>query len=485
MAVVAELSPRARCLLVLLGRFGFLTSRQARAWLACAATSGHRARMELEARGWVSRLTVTNGSRVGQQVVNLLTARGRLAFRRLAERPVVNRGATLRRLDEALAAVDLALELQAEGAGTWQTWSEYGAAHTAQGRLVRPPAGVLVGPDGTCAPVWVLLELSAPTQVRTAVRTLHRRWEFLPGRIYAPPGLCRPLEDLGTHARVTPWTPPHLSGRPPLGPGWCTGAGCAASPAGPEVPRRPFIGPRMLSILTFLDRFGHATSDQAARQAGISGRGAQRCLVALERCNLARRRREGPAARRGEAWSASAAGLRTIGCARSAVGRRPIHRRHSLALVDLALHLEASGTGRWETERELASQMGPQSGLDRITPPDGRLTLPDGRRILIQLQLSRGNPSAACRNAWRQCHRGLGDAVRFVCLPEVAPVYRRAIRPVETDFLEVTEWVPPDRSGRMRELDPPQEAKLRRAHEQQGLARAGGTGRGGGAKQGV
>jgi len=465
-------SSGAQRLLILLGRFGFVTPGQAAAWLACTEHAVWDWRRELEPRGFISRLQVAGGRGSRQRIVLVLTPRGRDALRRMPGRPVPGRGVTLARLDPVLGAVDLALELQTRGDGTWQTWGEYRATHPGSDVPRCPPAGVLVGADGGCTPIWLVLVWSQVAGLEAATRVLYRRLELEPGRVFAPPALCPRLEGIDLRAEVAPWTPPHLKGRMPLGPGWCHAVPslrAATAPAGGG--RLTLLGGRMLSNLVLLDRCGYATCAQLALASGTVFVTMRRSLAALERRGLAQRWRESPGHGRPEAWSATAPGLRTIGSNRVPVGARPMHRRHSLALVDLALEIEASGAGRWEAERELRSEMGWQSGWDRVTPPDGRLTLPDGRRVLIQLQLSTGNPAESCRNAWRLCHRGWGDVVRFVCVPEVAPAYRRALQTAETGFIEVAEWTPPDRSGRVHTLDPPNEARWRAARERRAAAR--------------
>jgi len=481
---LSGLSGNGRRLLLLLGRFGFLTRGQAAAWLSHSSQWTDVARAELERRGWITRRTSVYGRDTGPRVVLALTAPGRAALRGAAERPVRNHGARWPQLDQCLAAVDLALELERGGAGTWLTWSAYRAASQGPGRMRLPPAGVLRGPDGTRTPVWVVLGRTEPQYVRTAVRTLYRRPELEPGRIFAPATLKPWLDGLGTHAAVTPWEPPHLQGRPPLGPGWCSGLDLprgAAAGAGSGAAAPPLLGPRMLDILGLLDRFGYATCPQVAAYSGIRVPAARASMMNLERRGLAQRWREAVTVRRGEAWSATAEGLRTVGSLRRPLAVRPLHRRHSLALVDLALELRAAGAGLWETERELGGEAGPRSSPDRITPPDGRLTEADGRRVLIQLQLTPGHIVEQYRNAWRQRHRGLGDTVRFVCTPDVAPAYRRAIQPAEADFIEVVEWAPPDHSGWVRDVDPGWEARRRKARERR--AGEGETGDGGSARE--
>lgn len=419
-----ELGPRERDLLLLLGRFGFITRPQAAAWLGTAPAGMNRARAALEGRGLIRRVRVVAGRGLGRPCLLELTAAGRAAVSSLPGAPPLASRPPLQRMDPVLASVDLALLLQREGL-RWQVWST-GAEEGEKPPL--PPTGILEGPDAGRTPVWVVLDRPRPGVLRASVDLLYRRLDLRPARIFCPAALAPWVEGLGTQAEVTVWEPPHLGRR----------AALAWSGRGIVQPR--LLGPRMLDILTCLDRFGYALPTQLAAHLGMHAAGVRRSLSYLEGLGLAQHA-PGSAAPRGRAWSATAQGLRTIGSPRQALDAQPMHGRHSLVLVDLALQLRTAGS--WETERELAPAVGPGFGLDRITPPDARLTLPDGRRVLIQLQLSRGHIPEQYRNAWRQRERGLGEAVRFLCLPELAPAYRRARQPAEEDFIEVQEWVPP------------------------------------------
>ena len=209
----------------------------------------------------------------------------------------------------------------------------------------------------------------------------------------------------------------------------------------------------MLTVLAFLDRFGYATVWQVVRATGRSPKAVCRTLDLLKVGGLAQQHVDVPCPGRPAAWSATAAGLAAVGSRRRALPSAPLHRRHSLALVDLAFALEAEYGGRWEAERELDSDIGPQWGNDCIACPDGRLTLPDGQRILIQLQLSQGKVNDQYRHAWRQRARGLGREVWFYCTRDTAPRYRRALKAGDATFIRVLEWKPPDHSGGVREVD--------------------------------
>ncbi len=284
------------------------------------------------------------------------------------------------------------------------------------------------------------------------VQTLYRRPELAPGRIYATERLLPWLRDLGLLTEdIRPYEPPHLGGRAPFVGGWARGL--PDTPAGNTSGRCQVsgVGVAQLSTLSFLNRFGHATPQQMAAARGRARTNIHAVLRRLERQGLAQRHRgQRRGSRQGQfqedVWSATPAGLAVIASSRWAVTATPSHRRHTLALVDLARQMEADTNGTWETERELAGEVG-AFARDHVPSPDGRLTLPDGRRILLQLQLSEGKPNRQCRYAWRQRLAGVGDEIWFVCTPEVAPPYRRQIKPTEADFIKVVEWTPPDRSG--------------------------------------
>ena len=141
--------------------------------------------------------------------------------------------------------------------------------------------------------------------------------------------------------------------------------------------------------------------------------------------------------------------------------------------MDLAFALEAAHGGRWEAEREIDTALGPQWGDDRIACPDGRLRLPDGQCIVIQLQLTRGDANDQYRHAWRQRARGVGREVWFYCTRDIAPYYQRALKAGDATFIRVLEWTPPDHSGGVREVEPSWQA--RRARTKKAACRTAGV----------
>lgn len=409
-------------------RFGFLTATQGTALTGYSPGEVRRALGALLRRGLLS--AADPRWERGPHRVYALTGRGRARLRVAGGPPAAR--INLDRLDEILAATDLALALEAQGVGNWLTWAECLRATPGlvpvparAGRTV-PPAGVLREPDGGLCPVWVLLR-------RRPLRRLRRELQvYLQpplgwGEIHAPPELVPSLAGGLLPATVRPWRPPHLWGRPPLLPGWWRGAGT-----------HPRLRAGAVTALHQLDRFGHLAARQLARDAGLAPRTARALLGRLEARGLAQRGGGRPCA-----WSATAAGLAAIGSRREPVAQQPAHRRHTLALCDLAHQLAAETGGTWETERELRSGDLRPGGRRPPPPPDGRLRLPDGRRICLQLQLSRGEPRRQLREAHSLVARGLCAEVWFCCTPAVIPSYRRALRPGDAGLIQVREWPPP------------------------------------------
>ena len=202
-------------------------------------------------------------------------------------------------------------------------------------------------------------------------------------------------------------------------------------------------------MLTHLDRFGHATVTQVARSRRLGDASAWDALARLRRQGLVQGHRQGP--KQPLAWSATRAGLAITGSRRLPVPPEPAHRRHTLALGDLAAELTRSTGGTWETEREVRAELLREVPRERLAPPDGRLTLPDGLRACIQLQLSMGKPNRQFLDAWSLRARRHCREVWFLCAADVAPAYRRAIKPGETGFIHVMEWTAPDHSAGLRE----------------------------------
>lgn len=284
------------------------------------------------------------------------------------------------------------------------------------------PAGWRVRAGGRRL-IWLVLWPRPPARLRRAVLSALRVEGVLDGELYAPPGLCISPALAQLPLRLHPWTPPHLCGRPPLVPGWQEAAGR--------------LSPARIAVLAHLDRFGYSTARQLER---LQGRPRVRLLAALEAAGRVRRcvRPAGPAV-----WSATTAGLRAAGAVGAAVAAHPVALRHSLALVDLARVLEAETGGRWRTERELRTvYAGFASGLP---PPDGGLDLPDGRRVLVQLELSRAKPDQLLAFASRHHAAGTCAGIWYVCVPQLGLWYGRMLS--HDPRCRVLTWTPPAPGG--------------------------------------
>lgn len=298
--------------------------------------------------------------------------------------------------------------------------------------------------------------------VRDAVLSVCGGGPFRWGEIYALPEICGALERLFLSQDLHTWVPPHLGGRPPLLPGWWKagdGKSGGALTGNTRSGAHLRLGPAGVETLRYLDRFGYGTATQIARACGRRSIDEMVVLARLLSRGLAQRH-GGARGMRPHAWSATRTGLAAIGSARQAPPAEPLHRRHSLALNDLAHDLTAQTGGTWEAEREVRTSEGRvKRRSDLLPPPDGRLALPDGRRACIQLQLSPGQVNRQYGDAHTYRGRGLCDEVWFVCAPDVAPRYRRALRPGDVGLIQVSEWVAPDHSGGHREVEPWQRAR--------------------------
>ena len=452
------LDPGAQRLLCHLARFGFLTAAQAsrlddRPWNPLDSE-----RTALRKFGLLRTIQPTSGA--GRHKIYALSRAAWALLRAVPDPPPPTRAA-LDRIDEIVAAVDLALELEAQGAGQWHTWAEFLRAHppavVASGKPTASqmlPAGVLEEPGGRLCPVWVLLRPRFPGFLRRSTSALRLDGWRLFGMVYALPELCAGLRHASLAASVEPWTPPHLGGRRPLLPGWWQVAAEGSSPqrrvaSGKRRADRPSVGPTHVAVLAYLDRWGYATARQVARDLPFGLKWAKGVLGHLRKLGLAQGHHYGY--KQPLAWSATRAGLAVIGSGRQPLLPAPNHRRHSLALGDLADDLVRRTGGTWETEREIRTELFQVMPERLPAPPDGRLTLPDGMRVCIQLQLSQGWANEQYRDAWALRARGVCKQVWFLCVPEVAPAYRRALQPGETGFIHVLEWVAPDHSAGIRE----------------------------------
>ena len=397
----------ARILAASLGRFGFLTPAQAVPLTGLGAPAVRRAIALLVDAGYAERVPLVRDG--GPGAACRLTRAGATSVGVGARRP-----AALDLVDWYLAAADLAC---AEPG--WGPWAGTPADAARREPTQLDPAGTLPGRRGP-HPVWVILWPPSPALLR---RRVLRGLAAGPGGgdLYAPPALLGlpALADLPL-ARHS-WTPPHLRGRRPLAPGW-QGA-------------RGHLTPVRLALLGTLDRFGHAT---AVQLGAIHGPGVPGRLDDLARAGLARQWTlpDGVGV-----WSATRTGQRAAGTVRAPVPVAPATPRHCLALVDLARLLEDETGGRWRTERELRTEHAARLGPGALPPPDGAVDLPDGRRVLVQLELSRARADHLLAFASRHLSAGTGAGVWYVCMPELVPWYRLLL--AHDHRCQVWAWCPP------------------------------------------
>ncbi len=360
-----------------------LPAQAARATGLPPSTAG-RVLRELRRRGWIQSVPGPVAGAVR------LTRAGRAQARRLGCGPADRLAPGPAGLDAALARVDLATALGASGLGNWR-------------------AGQLEAPDGTRRAVLLILRHTPPARLHAAIG----RGLAATGR---PPLVCAVPDQLAAVAASTSiaevrcFTPAHLRGRTAAGPGWRP----------PDGTRPPSAAQR--ALLTELARYGHAAAPQLAALCGLLPDAARRHLRRLSAAGLA----WSDGLRPSPAWSATAAGLAAIGSRLPPAARLPARRRHSLALVDLAIRL-ASGGAAFTTERELRSEHLRRFGPGALPPPDGRLALADGRRVLLELELSRKPTAALKAMAARHLAAGTADAVWFVVAPAHLASYRRRL----------------------------------------------------------
>lgn len=438
----AGVPDEAPALLRWLTRFGLAGAGQACRALALSPAGGRRLLCRLEAAGWVRRWRVVRG----EDDLLAPTRRGMAAS---GSKPGPAR-IDLRRYDQGLAAVDLAQELCGAAATAWRTARELRPAWGPS-----PASGRLGLPDGLAAslggrPCLVAVELAVRTPAD--VRRRAEAWREASGveavRLYVLPGLAERYEAaVGwlPGIRVLPWQPPHLVGRAPFA------AGAGGLPAAPLVRAD-------LHLVGFLSDFGLATAAQVARAVGLPSGQVHGRLARLRAVGWVRRAR---------VWSGwPAVHLATArGCAACggelAPARLDLDRcHHTLALVELAWQLQAETGGRWTAERRLAVEYARRHGFGRLAVPDGRLELPGGRRIAVQLELKRQPRHALMSCVARLRAAAAADGVLYLVTPRHEAVYRRFCACL--DGAEVRLWKSP--WGRPRHLDPqaPRDAIRRR-----------------------
>jgi len=144
-------TPAARRVLLLVSRFGFLTKRQIARLDGRPPERGVDPEItSLRKVGFLRALRPTYGP--GSYAIYSLTHRAHTCLTAQAGVPPSAR-ANLDRIDEVVAAADLALELQESGDGLWHTWAEHLHAHPPAGAPGEPgdspglcPTGILEPP---------------------------------------------------------------------------------------------------------------------------------------------------------------------------------------------------------------------------------------------------------------------------------------------------------------------------------------------------
>lgn len=374
----------AQVVLRWLGGFGIALPRQAARATGISPALARRALHALLARGWVEPVVGTVGGAFR------LTRTGRRHARRLGCEPAARLGAGPAGVDAALARVDLAAALTAEGQGHWRS-------------------GHLVAADGTERVVLLLLRPTPPARLHAAIGRALAATGRVP-LICVTPDQHAAVTAATSVAEVRCFIPPSLRGRAAAGPTWR-----------PAASIRP-LTPAQRALLGQLARHGYATTPQLAALCALSPDAARRQLRRLTAAGLTQTDRPPPRA----AWSATPQGLAAIGSPLPPVPRRPARRRHSLALVELAMRFGVDAT-TFTTERELRAEHMRRFGPGALPPPDGRLTLADGRHVLLELELSRKSTAALHAMIARHLAAATADAVWFAVAPRHLTSYQRRL----------------------------------------------------------
>jgi hypothetical protein len=147
-----------------------------------------------------------------------------------------------------------------------------------------------------------------------------------------------------------------------------------------------------VALLRFAVRHGMVGPGQIAARFFPNADAAGRRIRALRRAGLLRSDRV--LAGLPGVVRATPAGARRAGCDLPAASLDLARVRHSLALVDLSEELLAGHPGSmWTAERELRrdrmrASLAGERGERRRRVPDGLLTLRDGRRVAVELDLT-------------------------------------------------------------------------------------------------
>jgi hypothetical protein len=147
------------------------------------------------------------------------------------------------------------------------------------------------------------------------------------------------------------------------------------------------ITPRDLAALTFAAEQYALPVELWSRVLGAPERVGRRRAAVLERAGYVQRQRL-----LNRAWVVpTPAGLRFAGLPYSPWAPAGWKLAHTEAVARLRLHLERAHAGvRWESERAIRHYWSvPERKLARVRVADGALELADGRRIGVELELSR------------------------------------------------------------------------------------------------
>ncbi len=387
-----------RTVLRWLGGFGLALPAQAARATGIPARATRRILRDFQGRGW---LEPAAGSAPGAL---RLTRAGRRQARRWGCEPAERLGPGPSGVDAALAKVDLAAALGAAGLGRWR-------------------AGYLVAEDGGRRAVVLRLRPTPPARLRAAIGRALATTGRAP-LLFVPPDQLDAAAAATSVAEVRGFSPPHLRGRAAPGPSW--------RPPGPCGP--PTTGQR--ALLTELARHGYAAAPQLAALCGRTPGATRSQLRRLADDGWAQVDRSSA----GAAWSATAQGLAAVGSPLPPVPRTPARRRHSLEQVELALRFAADGA-TFTTERELRAEHLRRFGLGALPPPDGLLTLADGRRVLLELERSRKPTAALHAMIARHLAAGTADAVWFAVAPEHLASYQRRLG--NDPRVRLLRWPPP------------------------------------------
>lgn len=145
---------------------------------------------------------------------------------------------------------------------------------------------------------------------------------------------------------------------------------------------------RDLEIISWIDSFGYVTAQQVFSQFNLNPkRGYRRLrLLVQEKYLLHKRIFIGKPG----VYQAGGKGLALIADdpeqPPGLAPVRPATMEHNLLLVDLALALIKKTGGTWKTDRQIRREAGFVPNGQRV--PDGVLTLPDGKKVAVELELT-------------------------------------------------------------------------------------------------